>query len=112
LPDIESYARPALTFVALGNSLPPMPTNLALISDEDVPPPPAAPKPALSAAAAATQASTEPTVTVRYENLPNSSAPAGESGHAPPVSIRPRRVTEPKPENNPPAQTRQRRVKN
>jgi hypothetical protein len=50
---------------------------------------------------------------VRYENLPSSSAPAGESGHAitPPGSTRPRRVTENKPEDNLPAQTRQRRVK-
>ncbi len=102
LPELTS---PAFTgrLVMMTTNLPALPASVVSteLDEAPAPPPPASviPKPALAPVSAATQASTEPTVTVRYDELPAkpSAAPTGESGHnvTPPVSSRPRRVSTP-----------------
>ncbi len=122
LPELTSAAFTG-RLVVMTTNLPALPASVVSTELDEAPPAPVVPKPALSPATAATQASTEPTVTVRYDELAAkpSAAPTGESGHAvtPPASTRPRRVTPATPAANatkpetaaPAAATRPRRVK-
>ena len=124
LPELASQAFTS-RLVVIATTLPALPASLVLteLDEAPAPPPVAIPKPALSPATAATQASTEPTVTVRYDELPakpsnaTGGAPIGDSGHAntPSANGRPRRVAPanetPVPVEPPATATRPRRVK-